>query len=133
MAAEHNSPSHAALRELHAALEQHRRGDRPGAAASARRIERRRRFPRLFRRPGFDAWFRFDRRHPVVRRVLIGLALFSLLISAAGGVLLWRLSSGPISLDIATPWLTSAIEANFGNHYKVHVGGTQLERNAQGH
>ena len=40
--------------------------------------------------------------------------------------------SGPISLDIATPWLTSAVERNFGNRYRVEVGGTLLERDAQG-
>ena len=50
-----------------------------------------------------------------------------------GGALWWRLSSGPIMLDLATPWLTSAIEQNLGSRYRVEVGGTQLERDAQGH
>ena len=50
----------------------------------------------------------------------------------AGGALWWRLSSGPIMLDLATPWLTSAIEQNLGSRYRVEVGGTQLERDAQG-
>ena len=49
-----------------------------------------------------------------------------------GGALWWRLASGPISLDIATPWLTAAIEQNFGNRYRIQVGGTQLERDDQG-
>ena len=49
-----------------------------------------------------------------------------------GGALWWRLSSGPISLDIATPWLTAAIEQNFGSRYRIEVGGTQLERDEQG-
>jgi len=35
-------------------------------------------------------------------------------------------------LDLATPWLTSAIEQNLGNKYHVEVGGTQLERDAAG-
>ncbi len=35
-------------------------------------------------------------------------------------------------LDLATPWLTSAIEQNLGSRYRVEVGGTQLERDAQG-
>ena len=49
-----------------------------------------------------------------------------------GGALWWRLASGPIMLDLATPWLTSAIEQNLGSRYRVEVGGTQLERDAQG-
>ena len=40
----------------------------------------------------------------------------------------WRLSSGPIELDVATPWLKAAIEENFGGNHTVVVGGTQLER-----
>src|SRR5476651_2492896 len=44
----------------------------------------------------------------------------------------WRLSSGPIGLDIATPWLKAAIEENFGGKQTVVVGGTQLERDEKG-
>ncbi len=44
----------------------------------------------------------------------------------------WRLGSGPIDFDFATPWLTAAIEENFGSHHRVAVGGTQLERDASG-
>src|SRR4030095_1400148 len=44
----------------------------------------------------------------------------------------WRLSSGPIELDIATPWLTAAIKENFGSGHEVELGGTQLERDANG-
>ena len=44
----------------------------------------------------------------------------------------WRLSSGPIELDIATPWLTAAIKDNFGDGHDVEIGGTQLERDANG-
>ena len=44
----------------------------------------------------------------------------------------WRLSSGPIQLDIATPWLASAIEDNFGSNHHVAVGGTQIERTENG-
>ncbi len=61
--------------------------------------------------------------------VFIGGALgaFALLAVVA---LLWRLSNGPIELDIATPWLTAAIKDNFGDGYEVEIGGTQLERDA---
>jgi hypothetical protein len=53
---------------------------------------------------------------------------------AAIGILglAWRLSSGPIDLDVATPWLAAAIEENFGSYHRVKVGGTQLERDANG-
>ncbi|MCC6776405.1 MAG: hypothetical protein IT537_07170 [Hyphomicrobiales bacterium] len=44
----------------------------------------------------------------------------------------WRLSSGPIALDIATPWLSAAIKENFGGGHEVEIGGTQLERAANG-
>lgn len=44
----------------------------------------------------------------------------------------WRLGSGPIELDLATPWLASAIEENFGTKHSVTVGGTQLERDETG-
>jgi hypothetical protein len=44
----------------------------------------------------------------------------------------WRLGNGPIELDLATPWLTAAMEENFGSDHQVEVGGTQLERDANG-
>src|SRR6516165_6760206 len=50
------------------------------------------------------------------------------LIAVAG--LWWRLSSGPIELDIATPWLSAAIKENFGSGHDVEIGGTQIERDA---
>src|SRR5262249_33974323 len=51
-----------------------------------------------------------------------------------GTVALWlRLASGPVGLDIATPWLTTAIKEKFGAGHQVEIGGTQLERDANGH
>jgi hypothetical protein len=44
----------------------------------------------------------------------------------------WRLSSGPVSLDLVTPWLTSAVEVRLGGQHRVEVGGTQLERDEDG-
>ena len=44
----------------------------------------------------------------------------------------WRLSSGPISIDILTPWLTKAIAENVGNQFQIEVGGTVLERDEHG-
>ena len=90
-----------------------------------------------FRKPGwrlpFNPWRIFDRRHPVVRRATLAAAAMSCVLLACAGALWWRLSSGPIMIDLATPWLTSAIEQNLGSKYRVEVGGTQLERDAQGH
>ncbi|MGZ5895151.1 MAG: hypothetical protein ACXWJ6_02730, partial [Xanthobacteraceae bacterium] len=48
------------------------------------------------------------------------------------GLLWWRLLSGPIALDLATPWITAAIEQNFGSRHKVEIGGTVLERDEHG-
>lgn len=44
------------------------------------------------------------------------------------GALWWRLGTGPINLDMATPWLAAAIEDNIGHGNTVEVGGTQIER-----
>jgi Protein of unknown function len=67
-----------------------------------------------------------------VCRVGIGLAavaaIFMLVVSG-----LWLLlASGPISLDIATPWLAAAMSENFGNQFRVDIGGTVLERDEHG-
>ena len=56
---------------------------------------------------------------------------FAVVMIAALG-LWWRLSSGPIELNLATPWLKAAIEENFGGNHSVAVGGTQLERDEKG-
>ena len=72
------------------------------------------------------------RHRRLIRRVGIGSAIVVgvLVLGCAG--LWWRLSSGPIQLDVFTPWLVSAIEENFGSHERVEVGGTQIERTENG-
>jgi hypothetical protein len=79
------------------------------------------------------AYQRLLARHErLIRRVGIGLcALAAVLLAAFAGVW-WRLSSGPIQLDVFTPWLASAIEENFGSRDRVEVGGTQIERTESG-
>jgi hypothetical protein len=63
-----------------------------------------------------------------VRRLAIAVvALISIFAGCFGG-LWWRLGAGPINLDMATPWLASAIEENIGHDNTVEVGGTQIER-----
>jgi hypothetical protein len=73
----------------------------------------------------FHWWTRLRK----VAYVAGGAAAFVLL---AMLTLWWRLASGPIELDVATPWLTAAIEENFGANHRVEVGGTQIERDANG-
>src|SRR5262249_43739967 len=70
------------------------------------------------------AWYPRLRKLAVVGGTLGGLVFLALV------ALWWRLSSGPIELDIATPWLTAAIQENFGPGHEVEIGGTQLERDA---
>lgn len=59
-----------------------------------------------------------------------GIVAAAAVIGALG--LWWRLSMGPIGLDVATPWLKAAIEQNFGDNTTVFVGGTQIERDEKG-
>jgi len=71
-------------------------------------------------------------RKPWVRRTFWGAsATFAVVVIGVLG-LWWRLSQGPIELDIVTPWLKAAIEENFGGKHTVSVGGTQIERDAEG-
>ncbi len=77
-------------------------------------------------------WHRAFASRPGLRRVgLAGGALVGIFGMGLLG-LWWRLSSGPIDLDLASPWLVAAIEENFGGDHQVKVGGTQLERDASG-
>ncbi|MDB5600002.1 MAG: hypothetical protein JWN71_2046 [Xanthobacteraceae bacterium] len=119
-----NSPSIAALRKLEATLHQDHQiraakqtekvsGGRRRALGSAMRGM----FGGLARR----RWAR--------RCFFMSAGLSAILL--LGCVALWmRLLSGPIALDLATPWLTAAIEENFGRQQQVEVGGTQLERDS---
>ena len=61
-----------------------------------------------------------------------GATLTFAVVAVAIAGLWWRLSSGPIELDMATPWLKAAIEENFGGKQTVSVGGTQIERDENG-
>src|SRR6476661_3972291 len=79
----------------------------------------------------YASWWQFVRRRWMRRTLWISAAVF---LVCAGGVvtLWWRLSQGPIELDVATPWLKAAIEENFGGKHTVTVGGTQIERDENG-
>jgi hypothetical protein len=71
-------------------------------------------------------------RRPGLRRLALVSGSLGVVVAVAVAALWWRLSSGPIELDIATPWLTAAIKHNLGGGHEVEVGGTQLERDAGG-
>jgi hypothetical protein len=113
----------------------HQRGHRVHHAVAVGRVPYRHRvMHRLARRPWFGLRYTVSNlfRRPLVRRLLLGAAIcVSLAVVGVLG-LWWRLSSGPIELDLATPWLKAAIEENFGSSHSVVVGGTQLERDEKG-
>jgi len=116
--------------------EKHHSSGRPGGLSRLWRLPRRWPFPRgrvrwsaLRLRRGLS---RFVRRKWVLRS-LIGAGAAALVAVVAVAGLWWRLSSGPIEFDLATSWLKAAIEQNFGPRYKVAIGGTQFERDENGH
>jgi len=63
-----------------------------------------------------------------VTRIGLTVGVLGLIFAVCFGGLWLRLGTGPIGLDIATPWLAAAIEENIGNGNTVEVGGTQIER-----
>jgi hypothetical protein len=81
---------------------------------------------------GVSRWALKVLRMRFLRRLFWGLVICIVFVTVAVLGLWWRLSSGPIELALATPWLKAAIEENFGGHHSVAVGGTQLERDEKG-
>ena len=65
-------------------------------------------------------------------KYLIGMAVVASIVGLGCGALWWRLASGPLALDLATPWLSSALQERLGGRYRVEVGGTVLERDEEG-
>ena len=63
-----------------------------------------------------------------VKRLAVVSAVLLVIFTGCFGGLWWRLGAGPINLEMATPWLASAIEENIGHGNTVEVGGTQIER-----
>ncbi len=150
MVAETKRPKLGALHSVEAGLHMHQRAQAKRAAAAGERN------PDALRTPGCAPvyvprpnrggtapwWFclpgriagpiaRFSRQR-WVRRAGLGTAGALGVFLLVGATLWWRLSSGPISLDIITPWLTAAIAENVGNQFRIEVGGTVLERDEHG-
>jgi hypothetical protein len=66
------------------------------------------------------------------RRVSIGIVAVAAIFMLVAGGLWFMLANGPISLDVATPWLAAAVAENFGKQFHVDIGGTVLERDEHG-
>src|SRR4029077_611371 len=75
-----------------------------------------------------DRRFRLLPSSPRLRKFMLAGGVLDSVATIAMVALWWRLASGPIELDLATPWLTAAIKENFGAGHEVEIGGTQLER-----
>ena len=121
-------PSLEALRKLEASLKEH---FCPQNAPAQAATDTARASPSALSHPTcgkirmlLDTWCPRLRKFALVSGALGGAVMLALF------ALWWRLSSGPIELDIATPWLTAAIKENLGGH-EVEIGGTQLERDAK--
>ena len=126
---QHTKPDITALRKLEASIQL----DMMQQAASPPRGERWQHAELTPAQLGLTCWrlslLRFWARW---RRVSIAFAAGAGVVLIGMMALWWRLGSGPIDFDFATPWLTAAIEENFGSNHRVAVGGTQLERDASG-
>jgi uncharacterized protein involved in outer membrane biogenesis len=64
----------------------------------------------------------------MVRRLAIVCTALAVIFAVSLGGLWWRLSVGPINLDIASPWLAAALEDDISHGNTVEVGGTLIER-----
>jgi hypothetical protein len=130
MARHQSCPHLEALRKLEARLKAdlcaHAAG--PGGADSSRTARQRFSLFALIACLAHRAWFGSSR----LRHVAMAGGAVGAVVLIAMTALWWRLSSGPISLDVATPWLTAAIKENLGAGHDVEIGGTLLERDATG-
>src|SRR5262245_4014842 len=111
-----------ALRGLQASLDEHRRGDTSARAPrrysfgpATRLLRPLNRLRRLSFTSSPVARGRIATLWPYLRRTGIVVGIIAAVLAGGFGILWWRLASGPISLDIATPWITAAIEQNFGS------------------
>src|ERR1700716_1158081 len=125
MAVQQSNPDREALRKLEASLNADLCA--PGTRRQYRVRPASSRFScPLSRLMGLRLWGPRLRKFVIIGGSLCGVVLVAMT------ALWWRLSNGPIELDIATPWLTAAIKENFGAGHDVEIGGTQIERDASG-
>src|SRR5258708_18774746 len=136
MADQQTNPSVTALRRLEASLQKHFCEQLAGDLAGDRDVQD---CLAAFRLAPLPRWQQlldlpanlFRERPKLCKCGFAAVALVGLLGIGILG-LWWRLASGPIDLDLASPWLIAAIEENFGGYHQVKVGGTQLERDENG-
>jgi hypothetical protein len=136
MADQRTNPSVTALRRLEASLQSHFCEQLAGDLAGDRDVQD---CLAPFRLAPLPRWRRLldlsgclFRGRPKLRKCsFAGAAMVGVVAMGMLG-LWWRLSSGPIDLDLASPWLIAAMEENFGGYHHVKVGGTQLERDENG-
>jgi Protein of unknown function len=113
-------PRPSAMRRMLAAFDLHSRA----LVARARALQR-----NVNERAGGAS---FGLRLAMRRRAIISALAALCLVGTPLGLLWWRLSTGPLSVDIVTPWLTSALQERLGAGHQIEVGGTQLERTEEG-
>src|ERR1700730_3332554 len=65
-------------------------------------------------------------------KIAFALGVAACLAVIAVSILWLRLASGPLSLDMLTPWLTAAIEERLGGHHPGEGGGTPNPRTRTG-
>lgn len=136
MTKKHHASCFAALRELEESLDRHRRAQMADHARHEHvHRPRHKRIAHRARAASAAAWWRIrgGLRRPIIRKLIYGSALAAGAFMLCVGGLWWRLSTGPIELNLATPWLATAIEQNIGSRHKVEVGGTQIEHDENGH
>jgi Protein of unknown function len=136
MTGQASRPNIAALRKLEASLQAHLAAQAACTRGNSFRAKIQAALSRSrWWRIGLNSSKRFLRQvwqRPLVRKLVYGSGAVFGFVFLACVALAWRLASGPIAFDLATPWLTSAIEQNFGGRHRVEVGGTQLERDEHG-
>ena len=110
----------AALREVFSTLHLHGRALAERAAGNLRPEHQ-------YERP-----YLLTARSPWPRRIFIGTGAVAFAAVASCAIVWWQLSAGSISINMVTPWLTSAIEERLGGGHRVEVGGTMLERDEAG-
>ncbi|MET0968055.1 MAG: hypothetical protein ABWY18_02535, partial [Tardiphaga sp.] len=71
------------------------------------------------------------RRGSWVKRLAAAMGVLLIIGGICFGALWWRLGTGPINFDTATPWLAEAIQDNIGQGNTVEIGGTQIERSGR--
>jgi hypothetical protein len=111
----------AALREVGSTLRLYGRALAERAAGNLR--EESYHYPRHHLVPRRSLW---------LRRALIGAGVVAFAAVASCAIVWVQLTSGAISINPITPWLTSAIEQRLGGGHRVQVGGTVLERDETG-